>query len=345
MKPGTYPKTMATRLRTAGATRLLPLLLLLVLPTTAHPQFTYITNNGAIAITGYYGPGGDLAIPSAIDGLPVTFIWDDAFYECYGLTSVTIPNTVIAIGDFVFSHCYGLARVTIPNSVIDIGIGAFFGCHSLTSVTIPNSVLYLDMGAFAGCSGLTSVAIPNSVTWIESHTFDGCCGLTNIVMPNSVTHIYEHAFRLCTNLTSVTIPNSATYIDDYAFESCYNLTGVYFQGNAPTAYGAVFYGDDNAIVYYLPRTTGWEPTFGGRPTALWNPLIQVSSPGFGERRRQLAFTIAGTTNIPIAIEACTNLASSSWILLQTCTLTNGSICFCDPGWTNYQARIYRLRSP
>jgi hypothetical protein len=33
----------------------------------------------------------------------------------------------------------------------------------------------------------------------------------------------------------------------------------------------VFTGDTNATVYYLPGTTGWGATFGGRPTALWTP--------------------------------------------------------------------------
>jgi hypothetical protein len=31
--------------------------------------------------------------------------------------------------------------------------------------------------------------------------------------------------------------------------------------------------------------------------------------------------------------------------LQTCKLTNGSIYFSDPQWTNYPARLYRIRSP
>ncbi len=44
--------------------RLLPaLLLLLALPEAVQAQFTFTTNNGAITITGYTGPGGDVTIP------------------------------------------------------------------------------------------------------------------------------------------------------------------------------------------------------------------------------------------------------------------------------------------
>ncbi len=53
---------------------LLPLLLLLALPALVQAQFTFTTNNGAIAITGYTGPGGDVTIPSWTNGYPVTSI-------------------------------------------------------------------------------------------------------------------------------------------------------------------------------------------------------------------------------------------------------------------------------
>jgi len=64
---------------------------------------------------------------------PVTSIGKKAFYMSEGLTSVTIPNSVILIGDYCFYDCNGLKSVTIPNSVTSIGDGAFWGCTGLTS--------------------------------------------------------------------------------------------------------------------------------------------------------------------------------------------------------------------
>ena len=57
-------------------------------------DYTYTTNNGAITITSYKGPGGAVAIPSTTNGLPVTSIEALVFSYLASLTSVTIPNSV-----------------------------------------------------------------------------------------------------------------------------------------------------------------------------------------------------------------------------------------------------------
>ena len=66
---------------------------------------------------------------------------------------------------------------------------------------------------------------------------------------------------------------------------------------------------------------------------------------FGVRTNQFGFTITGTSNLVIVVEACTNLANPVWSPVGTNTLTGGSSYFSDPQWTNYPGRFYRLRSP
>ncbi len=138
-----------------------------------------------------------------------------------------------------------------------------------------------------------------------------------------------------------------TTIDDEAFAVCTTLAGVYFKGNAPalSAPGDVFYYSSNVTVYYLPGTTGWGPTYAGRPTMLWNPQVQTTDGSLVLRQNGFGFNIAGTAGIPIVVEASTNLEAGSWIPLQSCTLTNGLIYFSDPQWTNYSRRNYRIPSP
>jgi hypothetical protein len=78
---------------------------------------------------------------------------------------------------------------------------------------------------------------------------------------------------------------------------------------------------------------------------LWNPQVRSSGATFGVRTNRFGFTITGTPNIPVVVEACTGLANPAWSPLSTNTLANGSFYFSDPNWTNYPTRLYRIRSP
>ena len=77
----------------------------------------------------------------------VTAISGWAFYECYGLTSITIPDSVISIGHHAFDNC-DLMSVTIPASITSIGDSAFASCFNLKSVyckaITPPTALPLD---------------------------------------------------------------------------------------------------------------------------------------------------------------------------------------------------------
>ena len=153
------------------------------------------------------GYSGNVVIPDSVTynekTYSVTSIGKDAFYNCSGLTSVTIGNSVTSIGNSAFYRCSSLTSVTIPNSVTSIGNEAFYNCSSLTSVTIPNSVTSIGDGAFYNCSSLTSITIPNSVTSIGGGAFYNCSSLTSVTIGNSVTSIGSNAFYNCTKLKKV----------------------------------------------------------------------------------------------------------------------------------------------
>ncbi|MDP7052405.1 MAG: leucine-rich repeat protein [Verrucomicrobiota bacterium] len=179
---------------------------------------------------------GDLIIPSTHDGKPITSIGKQAFRNCSGLTSVTIPESITIIGDWAFLDCNNLASVTIGNEVTSIGEGAFYNCSSLTSVTIPESVTTIGNLVFHGCSNLTNVTISNNFGISELLDYESRSRLTSVTIPEGITIIGAESFRNCGGLTSITIPKSVTTIADWAFLDCINLRKVTMR-NGLTAIG------------------------------------------------------------------------------------------------------------
>lgn len=190
-------------------------------------DYTYVVVENEAIIAGFNtSVSGAITIPSKINGYPVTSIGDWAFYDCYKLTSVSIPDSVTSIGEGAFSYCSSLTSINIPDSVSSIDYGAFRYCESLRSINIPNGVTSIDYSTFANCRSLTSVIIPNSVTSIGDYAFEYCESLRNITIPNSVTSIGDWAFFDCLSLTRINIPNSVTSIGDYAFYDCLSLASI-----------------------------------------------------------------------------------------------------------------------
>lgn len=106
-------------------------------------DYTYTVNEdgNSVTITKYTGEGGEVNIPSEIDGKKVTSIGGYAFYGCSSLTNVTIPDSVTSISSGTFAGCSSLTSVIIPDSVVKAGFAKVFsGCDSLASVTISDSV-------------------------------------------------------------------------------------------------------------------------------------------------------------------------------------------------------------
>jgi hypothetical protein len=236
----------------------------------------------------------------------------------------------------------------IPGGVTSLGDFAFSGCASLTNIAIPDGVTSIGQGAFSGCTGLTSVTIPHSVTSIGIWVFHGCTSVTHIAIPNSITSITAWAFSGCTSLTSITIPSSVTSIGDGAFIGCTSLTGVYFLGDSPGTASDVFNRADFVTVYYLPGTTGWGPTYAGRPTAWWvlpYPVILTTATTFGLQNNSFGFRISWATNSSVIVDAATDLSNPTWSPVSTNALIDGWSLFSDADWANYLTRFYRARSP
>lgn len=230
---------------------------------------------------------GDLVIPSTVDyngaTYSVTYIGNDAFYRCDGLTSVTIPNSVTEIGDNAFNSCSGLTSVHIEDLAAWCNIKFMYSSFSnplsyaghlylngqeVKDLIIPDSVTKIGRSAFDECSGLTSVTIPNSVTEIEYHAFRYCSGLTSvhiedlaawckIKFKHKTANPLRYAYHLYLNgqeVKDLIIPDSVTTIGDYAFNCCYKLTSVTIPDSVTTIGDEAFYYCPNLTSVTIPNS-------------------------------------------------------------------------------------------
>ena len=187
----------------------------------------------------------------------VTSIGVAAFWDCSGLTSVTIPDGVTSIGGSAFRGCSGLTSVTIPEGVTSIGDYAFDNCSSLTdiyyggygtdwqklNVSIPTSATVHfkdniygkgDCGInvtweltgdgtliISGTGRISNYSHDNNAPWYSCRAY-----IKRVVIQQGVRAIGDQAFYYCENLTSVAIPDSVTSIGGSAFSGCSGLTSV-----------------------------------------------------------------------------------------------------------------------
>ena len=131
---------------------------------------------------------------TAIVGNCVNTIGYKAFYNCYDLTSVTIPNSVTAINNQAFCGGSRLTSISLPDSIVTIENSAFNGCTSLITVSLPNGLTSVNNSLFRHCTSLKTTIIPSTVTSISGYVFDGCTRLTSITVlattPPSITHSF-----------------------------------------------------------------------------------------------------------------------------------------------------------
>lgn len=169
-----------------------------------------------------------LVIPAEIKGNPVVEIESKAFYECSGLKSVTLPDSIKKIGKYAFCRCENLESLNLPNSLEEIGSFAFAYCYKLTS----------------------DLYIPESVKLIDSYAFEEDIGITSLVFDeNSKCRIEKDAFTY-TSIESITVPKGAEC--GPAFKLCLKLKTADIQAK-PLVYETYYIdGSKKVVTKHMP---------------------------------------------------------------------------------------------
>ena len=176
-----------------------------------------------------------VTLPSTLRELP-----KGAFYICWRLKEVNIPEGVTYIGQDAFYECEGMLKLTLPTTLRTISSGAFTACVRLTEVTIPEGVETVEQQAFMSCTALTAIHLPATLKNLGSQypgdAFErsdvlGCNHLTAVTVTEGNPWFSANDGLLYSadgktllfcprGLTSTAVKEGTERIGDYAFFYC-----------------------------------------------------------------------------------------------------------------------------
>ena len=121
--------------------------------------------------------------------------------------SLTIPDSITAIGEGAFSNVEGLKTIIIPPTVKRIEKNAFKSNTTLENVIIQErngeGMEYIGDNAFYGCTNLKSINLPDTITYIGSAAFGNDRSLDNVKLPNRLKKLKNCTFQGCSNLKNL----------------------------------------------------------------------------------------------------------------------------------------------
>lgn len=111
-----------------------------------------------------------------------TIVPEYAFSHLAELTSVDMPDNVIAIGDNGFYRCPKLQLTSLPPGITSLGDFAFANCTGLETVKFTSTVSSIPNGVFSGCPKLSTIYVP----WSQGQVANAPWGASN------ATIIYDY---------------------------------------------------------------------------------------------------------------------------------------------------------
>lgn len=148
--------------------------------------------------------------------------------------ALTVADGTRVIAGMAFSMCNGVTSLSLPSSVVSIGENAFQGCTAMTKADLSKctKMTSIPNGAFTNCKALTSILLPSGIREIGSYAFFSI-GATQFYVPDNVVSIGENAF-LSSKLQTLSMPSSLEKIGQEAFKNSASLSAITLRGNNTT---------------------------------------------------------------------------------------------------------------
>ena len=184
----------------------------------------------------------------------VTKIADKAFANCTVMESISIPGSVVQVGnlqwwkyktdcsELPFYNCTSLKKVRFEDGVQPI----VFGSHNYGGINSGNNYLAYNKGLFSSCP-LEEVYVGRNITYLENvdysfeanpqyygySAFYNQPKLAKITISPSVTDIPSYLFKDCKNLVNLKISGSLVKIPEHAFDGC-NISSLILPNSVET---------------------------------------------------------------------------------------------------------------
>ena len=262
-------------------------------------------------------------IPAEYQGLPVLHIGKEAFKAHKNLTSVVLPDSVETIGEGAFYDCYKLSSLTLPASAVfqgnndyccrdteslsvrmtkgsgtmpdyttgdtnkyswtpwywtswyghavtvtiddgvtNVGAYAFYDCDDISTVTAGKDLAAVGAYSFYNCASMTDAVFIDQLDTIGVGSFQFCKKIPQAIVKPGVTVIPEAAFRGCHLLKTVALPDSVTTIGTGAFFDCYSLASLTLPCSAVFQGNNDYcYRDTKSLSVQMTKGTGTMPDY------------------------------------------------------------------------------------
>ena len=228
--------------------------------TSSDGKYDYYVSGGKATFVKYnkQSDTGSFTVPSKIGNYPVTAIEDFCFSQC-SLSSITIPNSVISVGDVAFEKCANLTSVTFGAGMEKFGTHVFSEVPKLASINVSASNKYFKsvggvlysadqtvLYAYPVAKADTHFTVPNSVKSVEAYAFDRALNLKTLTIGTGLEAISDRAFIGAFNVEKITILGAVTSIGNNAFGNINKLTTINIPDSV-TYIGKEAFQDDNAL--------------------------------------------------------------------------------------------------
>ena len=163
----------------------------------------------------YTSTNGQIVTPHKVNGFN-SLIVSNSYSS--GTGRLIFNEDITSIKEYAFCNCKTLKTITLPDSVLDIGENAFRGCEALEHFSFPPKITVAEYSVCAMCRNLTNIEL-NNIKEIKAYAFYGCA-LKSLTIPSSVSIIGLYAFAYNDKLTRTSIPQSVKDIEPMAFYCC-----------------------------------------------------------------------------------------------------------------------------